>query len=138
MKPQRTTYRLINEKTAPEVPAIEYLWKKHKIGPIKPLGFPTIVAEREKRIIGFLSSRPSKEMVAAGPLVVDVEGNRAFVAMRLVDFYEKVLVSAGVTLYTFRVSKTAPKSWLNTIDEMLCRPYNETDKAVSYTRYIEG
>lgn len=135
MKPESTTYRLIHEKTAPEVPAIRYLWKKHKMGRLRPLGYPTVIAERDRKIIGFLTTSPRKDMISAGPMVVDVDGHKIMVAVRLVDFYERILLTAGVTEYLFRVKRDAPKSYLDAISG--CSKYGEDEDGYNFVRHLK-
>lgn len=79
------------------------------------LSFPTIIARRDSRIVGVLSTRPSREAVIAGPMRIDVEGNRVFVLKNLVESYERILRMAGVTMYNFHADDS---HYIETINEM--------------------
>lgn len=93
-----TSYKLMN---AEDKPRLRYLAKKWD-QPLRGLGFPTVVAWRDGKIIGFVSTLPRKDAVVAGPLVVDIL-NPGFVVIRLMEAYERVLSMAGVTLYNIYV-----------------------------------
>ena len=67
----------------------------------KHLSFPTVMAERNDDIVGIVSTQPRKDMIAAGPVHVSVEGNPTFVFIRLIEAYENVLRAAGVSTYYF-------------------------------------
>ena len=66
--------------------------------------FPTVVAERDGVVIGFLATQPTDAAVVAGPLVI--EGTRnPFLFIRLVEAYENVLRAAGVKAYLHTIDK---------------------------------
>jgi hypothetical protein len=82
------------------------LWRAQSdlSGKVEKLGFPTIVAEREGKIIGFLSTYPNKKGIFPGPLVLN--GSKSiFTVMRLIEAYENVLRYAGVEFYMVNVDK---------------------------------
>jgi len=63
-------------------------------------GFPTILAERDGELLGFLGTHPRDDAVVVGPIFVreDKRGT-GFIALRLIESYEKVLHAAGVSEY---------------------------------------
>ena len=70
----------------------------------KRLSFPTVMAERNGGIVGIVSTQPRKDMIAAGPIYVDVDGNTSFVLIRLIEAYENILRAAGVKDYYFSIT----------------------------------
>ena len=68
------------------------------------LNFPTVAAERDGRVIGFLSTLPVEGLIVAGPLVLEKAPNM-LLAIRLGEAYEVVLRAAGVTTYHHSVEK---------------------------------
>lgn len=99
----KTSYKLLERR---DIEACHKLLEKHRMRRGE-FGFPTIVAKRNRRIVGLLATRPSTEAVIAGPLLVALP-SRAFVAMRLVEAYEIVLKASGVTSYLFHIKKENP------------------------------
>jgi hypothetical protein len=78
-----------------------------KVGePLKAgtLNFPTVAAERDGRVIGFLSTLPVDGAVVAGPLVLEKAPN-ALLALRLGEAYEVVMRAAGVKFYYILADK---------------------------------
>jgi hypothetical protein len=65
--------------------------------PADRLTFPTIMAERGGRLIGFLGTQPRRDMILAGPLVI--EGGSVFTVIRLVEVYDAIMRKAGVSRY---------------------------------------
>ena len=78
------------------------LARHHGMETVARLEFPTVVAKRKGKILGFLSTRPTKDAIVAGPLVVGPEV-KGPITMRLVEAYENVLRMAGVLSYLFYV-----------------------------------
>jgi len=71
--------------------------------PVQKLDFPTVVARRDGKIIGFISTLPRKDCILAGPLVVDIM-NPGMVILRLAEAYEAILSRADVRLYNVYVT----------------------------------
>jgi hypothetical protein len=66
------------------------------------LSFPTIIARREKDVIGVISTVKGEPRITAGPLHVDTkDGHEIFTAIRIVSCYDGVLKKAGITKYWF-------------------------------------
>lgn len=99
------------------------------------LSFPTVIAIREGKLVGFLTTKKSKQAVIAGPLVMNGLVNKAIVAMRLAEGYEEVLSEAGVTDYIFSVDKG--HKWRRSVEVAFgIKPYGESDRAYWYRRHI--
>lgn len=111
MHPETTSYRLMNPE---DKPRLRYLAKKWG-QPLQKLGFPTVVAWRDGKIIGFISTLPRNDAVVAGPLVVDIM-NAGMVVLRLMEAYERVLGMAGASLYNIYVTN---EHWSDTISRAL-------------------
>lgn len=69
------------------------------------LGWPTVVAERDGEIIGFLSTHTDGDLILAGPLVIR-GGRNPFTFVRLAEAYENMLRLASIRLYFFNVEKS--------------------------------
>lgn len=80
-----------------------YQLEQAQFGKAWPLGFPTIVAERNGEIIGLFSTNIECDWAhMAGPLVL--KRPSAIVAMRLIEFYEFALRQLNLPSYVFFVS----------------------------------
>lgn len=116
MTPKETLYRLCQLS---DVRVVEKIWRdqKKQFGRPKKLGWPTVVAERNGKILGFLATQADNpQEIIAAPLIVN-GGSSPFTAMRLVQAYENVLKFAGVTAYYFHVEKKNEK-WLKIVREL--------------------
>ena len=65
------------------------------------LSFPTIIARREKDVIGVISTVKDEPRITAGPLHVDVgKGSQElFTTIKLTSCYDGILKKAGITKY---------------------------------------
>lgn len=100
------------------------------------LSFPTVMALRDGKLVGFLSTRASKKAVMAGPLVMNGLLSKGIVAMRLAEAYEQILSEAGVTDYLFSIDKG--NKWAKIVQRaMEITPYGESDKAYWFKRSIK-
>lgn len=111
MRPTETTYRLLQPS---DIEACKKIWAHNEklFGKPNKLGWPTIVAERGGKILGFLSTNPGKALIA-GPMIVN-GGSSPFVVMRLVEAYEHILMVAGVKTYLFHIDDKN-ESWLKLV-----------------------
>ena len=104
MRPASTRYRLATEADEAALRALPQ-------GDV-PRRFPTIVAERDGAIVGYLATHDRPDMILAGPLeVVIPEGHsRGVMALRLIQAYEFVLGQFdGVHSYFYA---TADPAWI--------------------------
>jgi len=80
------------------LPATEQCW----------LAYPTVMVYRGEQLVGFLATRPFKEVgkrIVAGPLYMIPERATIFLARRIQEAYERYLGSVpGVTFYEFHVA----------------------------------
>lgn len=107
MYPSSTTYRLA--RPGGEYNRLYALAKRAGYRPrIGDFQFPTVVAERAGKVIGFVATQPGQEAVVAGPLVID-GGPNPFVFLRLADAYENVLRQAGVKVFLHTIDKERPE-----------------------------
>jgi len=101
-----------------------------------PLGFPVYIAIRDDKIVGFLATQDRKDMVVAGPLQINLE-KKAFVCMRLVDGYDKLMKSMGMTLYWFYVDKSTVPKWLNAVKESgICKEFGTEGDNIWFERRL--
>ena len=101
MHPVKTRYRLAR-------PEDDYFMDLMEHGDV-PRRFPTVVAERDGHIVGFLATDARADFICAGPLSVspDAAQSRGILAMRLIQAYEAVLLQAqGVEGYYFMGAST--------------------------------
>jgi hypothetical protein len=107
MRPSKTKIRLA--KSGGEWNRIYAMAKRAGGRPHKgDFGFPTVVAERDGEIIGFVSTWPTDEAIVAGPLVIE-GGRNPFLFLRLAEGYENVLRAAGVKCYLHHIDKENEK-----------------------------
>ena len=134
MRPSgKTQYRLMDEA---DDARLRRLAKKHGM-PVDGFDFPTVVAKRGRKIVGFLSTIPTKSAIVAGPLVVDLP-IKGPVTMRLVECYEAVLRDAGVTSYVFAIPEDSV-SWQRNAEEAFdLKPYARKDGHFWYVRRLNG
>ena len=112
MHPARTLYRLAHSPR--DLSACHRLARDHGMD-AKTFTFPTVVADREGEIVGFLATQPSKTAVVAGPLAVATP-RPLITVLRLLEAYENVLKAAGVSHYYFEVD-AANHDWLRMIEQ---------------------
>lgn len=108
MRPLDTTYRLA--RPGGEFNRL-YALAKRAGGRIHKgdFGFPTIVAERDGKVIGFVATKPDDRAVIAGPLVIEGEKGNPFVFLRLAEAYENVMRLVGVKVYLHAIDKGRPE-----------------------------
>ena len=122
MQPRNTLYRLM-EPT--DEPILQRMWTDHKkvFGLPKKFGFPTIVAERDGTILGFLSSDPSAKILTAGPLIVTA-GVSGIVVMRLIEAYEN-LIRPMMDGYLFHVDNKN-MYWMKMVQQFPLKQYEKS------------
>lgn len=99
MFPRSTKYRLATSPN--DYKACRALFaENHGADPDHSLTFPTVLAERNGEVVGFLSTWDDKKALIAGPLEVK-GGKNIFTFIRLIEAYENVMRSAGVTQFLF-------------------------------------
>lgn len=101
MHPVTTTYRMIDKPS--EYARCHHLMTRNLMTKEK-LGFPTVIAERDEKVIGFLSTHRKDGYVTAGPLVID-KATGPITAMRLLEAYDQVMRALGLQAYLFGVEK---------------------------------
>lgn len=100
---------------------------------------PIIMAFREDSLIGVLATHDQDEALIAGPLAVDTEGGRRaiFIALRLIEVYERYLTLHGIPGYYFYVDKFNTQ-WLDNIKEVLnLEPYHIDKNYAWFKRDLE-
>ena len=108
MKQQGTDYR-IAESGADYSKCHSFIRDNHFQDP--PITFPTIMAERKGKLVGVLGTHKSNKAIIAGPLIINTPGNNAFVGVRLIEGYEKVLATLKVKTYVAAMWKHQP-DWI--------------------------
>lgn len=103
MKPVTTTFHIVRPGGAFNK---LYAFAKRVGQPLETgtLNWPTVAAERNGKLIGFLSTLPIEGAVVAGPLVL--EKPSMITTIRLGEAYEVVLRMAGVKTYLHTVEST--------------------------------
>ena len=132
MRPRDTQYRLVT--TLPEYQRCHALLKAQGLDD-GALSYPTVMALRDDGVIGLLSTIASHEAIICGPLVVSTP-RPIIVALRLIESYENVLRSAGVSQYVFGVDPKASGAWLRLLFKVQLVPYYRDDTAVWFTRTL--
>lgn len=101
MRPVSTTYRLA--RPGGEFNALYAMARREGLAGAK-LGWPTVVAERDGRVLGFLSTHRRDDAIVAGPAVID-GGRNILMLLRLWQAYDVLMRAAGVRFYFFGVDK---------------------------------
>lgn len=132
MIPRDTFYRLAHSPK--DYAACRSLLREQ--GEDVALSFPTVLAERDGKIIGFVSTRPRKDMVVAGPLVVSKAITRpGMVIIRLGEAYEAVMKKAGVTAYVFHVEPHMT-AWAGILDRTGFERWHQDDTGTWFRRAV--
>lgn len=132
MRPVETRYTLMKPH---DKKRCEELARQYGIETVPRLDWPTVVAKRKGKLLGFLSTRPVKDAIVAGPIVVGTEVKGPIV-MRLVEAYENVLRMAGVTSYLFYLSDL---KWKRQAEDVFgLKPYHEEGGRFWYRRDLNG
>lgn len=95
------------------------------------LSMPTVMAERDGKIVGFLSTHDNPNSVIAGPFV----SKSKVVAVRLAQIYEAILKALGVKVYWFHVEHTN-KDYLETVKKGGYEVVEEDDAGVWFRRRL--
>lgn len=66
-------------------------------------GWPTVVAERDGEILGYLATHRQGDQIMAGPLAIKEGRNRGVLALRICQAYENVLKAIGIVSYRFYI-----------------------------------
>lgn len=97
------------------------------------LHWPTIVAIRDKQVIGFLSSNKVDWCVMAGPL--ELTKPSPFVTLRLIEAYEIVMRRMGVTQYCFFIAKSN-QQWMKQAEAIGLHRIKENEFNVFFERIL--
>ena len=100
------------------------------------LSFPTVMADRDGDIVGFLSTAPRKDAVIAGPLFIrgDMRG-QGFLTLRLGEAYENVMRAAGIREY-LAVVDPGNERWTEALDAAGLEPMGEHDGRLWFKRRL--
>ena len=133
MKPRETNYRLMVQS---DRPMLKKIWADNKklFGEPKKLGWPTVVAERQSRILGFITTDTTAKLIVAGPLIVN-GGSSSFTVLRLIQAYENVLKYAGMDGYFFHIEKKN-KHWLKMVRTVGVPEVDKTSKGFWFKREL--
>ena len=133
MRPAETSYRLVKHG---EKGALKILAKKYDFS-VARFDFPTVVAVRGEKIIGFLATVPTDKAIVAGPLVVDLPVKGPTI-MRLVEAYENVLKLAGVSSYVFSI-REGDTTYQRMAEKVFdIKPYARKGGDFWYLRHVNG
>ena len=132
MIPRDTFYRLAHSPK--DYSACRALLREQ--GEDARLSFPTVVAERAGRIIGFCATQPRKDAVVAGPLAVAKDiPHPGITIIRLGEAYENVLKAAGIKVYWFHVEPHM-KEWADILRRVGFEPMQQDDTGGWFRRAI--
>jgi hypothetical protein len=128
MHPSSTNYKLATER---DKFAIYDTFDLDRI-----LGWPVVIAEREDKIIGFMGTQDRKDMIVAGPLEISLK-IKGFVAMRLIEAYDKLMRSFGVKEYLFSIDSKDNAKWLKQVhDTGFCTKMDDVEGESWYKREL--
>lgn len=96
------------------------------------LEYPTVMAVRDGKAVGMISTTRGKENMFAGHIKAD----NKYTAMRLYELYEQTLSNLGVSHYLFGIERENTKL-INTIEKLFeIEPFMKTDKLLFYVRRL--
>ena len=98
------------------------------------LSFPTVMAERDGKLIGFLATQPRKEAVIAGPLML--RERSPFVTLRLLEAYDNVMRAAGITAYHFYVKNG--NQWREQVERLGFEAWSHDEGGAWYRRTLKA
>ena len=128
----KTSYRIAEQKDY----KVCHKLLRESVLPDCPLHWPTVVAERDGKILGFLSTQTNQGFIEAGPLVVSDEISvKAFIALRLAEAYENILKLSGIHTYYFGIEKER-EEWIEVIKKMGFEKYKEYDGIIWFRRRL--
>lgn len=99
-----------------------------------PMTYPTVMAIRDDRLVGFVSTWPSEDAIVVGRSAIDVTPSQ-FLLKRLVEEYEKLLVSFGVTTYFIPIDVDQPHMW-GQMEALLGEPHSVDNDLRWYKRNL--
>lgn len=83
---------------------VKALWREFGVDE-GTASFPTVMAENEDGLQGFIATHTQNGMIIAGPMVFRRQGLATGLAMdKLVEAYERILKQAGLSRYSFCVA----------------------------------
>ena len=134
MRAKGTDYRLAT--TSADYKRIRNFLKDQEIE-FSRLSFPSIFAERNGVVVGTLSTTYDANLIIAGPLAADVgRGNPAFVLVRLIQAYERVLERTGVSEYLFWVWEHQGP-WISTLKDAGLTPWERKDGRLWFKKEVD-
>ena len=98
------------------------------------LSFPTVMAERDGVLLGFLATQPRKEAVIAGPLML--RDRSPFVTLRLLEAYDNVMRAAGITAYHFYVRQG--NAWRSQVERLGFEAWHQDEGGAWYRRTLKA
>jgi hypothetical protein len=135
MKPVKTLYRVADNSG--DYKKCHALLREFMPEEERTFNWPTVVAERDGEIVGFLATYVVKGFIEAGPMVIAVEGHKSFVALRLVEAYENLLQLLGYKSYIFSIKKSN-KKWVEAVERGgNLKPYSETEDYFWYQKAVK-
>ena len=120
-----TSYRLAKDDEIPNV--IRYLGNV-----VYRIGWPTVIAEHEGKILGVFSTHDTDEAIIAGP----IKANTSFIALRLVEAYENVMKFLGIAGYMFSVGKSDLR-WLRIVRKFQVTEFQEDENLIWFRRRLK-
>lgn len=133
MKPTKTLYRLAT--SGADYRACRALMRVNGNFD-QQLHFPTVVAERNGRIIGFLSTNECDWCLMAGPL--ETQTPNPIMVMRLVEAYENAIRLMGITRYCFSINKKQ-KRWIEQTSSFdMVEAIAEDDENIVFEKILAG
>lgn len=95
-------------------------------------GDPTVMAERDGKLVGFISSYDIPKITLSA-----VQADSVFILMKMFDVYDKVIKETGQYQYLIHISKEN-KSIIKILDNWKnVRLFNEKEKFLWYVREIK-
>lgn len=117
-------------------PILERIWKDNKkvLGEPLPLDFPTVVAERDGKLLGGITTNKKSGAISMALIVAPPCAFMTFI--RLFEAYENVLRYAGVTTYFGAFKKKGHEKVVEILESLGITPYFQERGTLYYRREI--
>jgi hypothetical protein len=103
------------------------------------MGFPTILAVDDEKLVGFIATTPRNDMILAGPLVLADVKMSALLAAQLVRLYINAMKNMGISSFVFYTDETdSPLGRGMTRMFPDIKPYAKSGRTMFYNWHIEG
>lgn len=100
--------------------------------------WPTVIGKEDDEIVAVIGTTPNKNMIQAGPLVLKSDRDRRYTVLRLIEVYETLLQTLGISTYTIFVYDTDEKMMMLLLKLPATDVIAEEDDGVLFARRLKN